>query len=170
MSQAINNKKTRVVMALFLHSRGFSLAVLEDAMTVLNAYNVVIHSYPISNKSVMKRVKEKIYYYLPEIVILENPYGYGSRKGKRVQRAISDIEAFATSIHLKVNKYSRNDIRYVFNNFNAHSKYEIAKVITENVQNLPVELPEKRLSHRPEHYSMNIFDAISLGITHFYQS
>ena len=77
---------------------------------------------------------------------------------------------FAGINKVSVSKYSRNDIRFVFNAFNAHSKYEIAKVITDNVKQLPVELPKKRLSHKPEHYSMTIFDAISLAITHYYQT
>lgn len=170
MSQEIKKRRNRVIMALFLHSRGFSIAILEDALTVINAYNVVLHSYPISNNEILKKVQEKIHFYLPELIILEDAGGFGSRKGKRVRKAISKIEKYALSEKLNVNKYSRNDIRFVFNSFNAYSKYEIAKVITENVKNLPVSLPQKRLSHKPEHYSMNIFDSIALGITHYYQS
>lgn len=170
MSQEINKRRTKVVMAIFVHSRGFSIAILEDALTVLNAYNVVLHNYPISNKDILSKVKEKIDFYLPEVVILEDSEGYGSRKGKRVVKAIRLIEDYAESQKLKVTKYSRNDIRFVFNTFNAYSKYEIAKVITENVKKLPLELPEKRESHKPAHYSMTIFDAVSLGITHYYQT
>lgn len=170
MSQSTKQKRNNVIMALFLHSRGFSIAILEDALTVINAYNVVLHSYPISNNEILKKVREKIQFYLPELIILEDAEGFGSRKGKRVRKAIAKIEKYAKSEKLNVSKYSRNDIRFVFNSFNAHSKYEIAKVITENVKNLPISLPEKRLSHKPEHYSISIFDAIALGITHYYQT
>lgn len=170
MSQEIKSRRVNVVMALFLHSRGFSIAILEDALTVVNAYNVVLHSYPICNRTILKKVKEKMKFYLPEVVILEDAEGFGSRKGKRVVKMISKIEKYAKSQKLKVRKYSRNDIRFVFNAFNAHSKYEIAKIITENIKHLPVSLPEKRKSHMPEHYSMNIFDAIALAITYYYQS
>lgn len=159
-----------MVLAIFVHARGFSIAIMENALTVINAYNVVIHRYPIRNKDVMKRIKEKIDFYLPEIVILEDAKGYGSKKSKRVKKNITLIENYAQSINLSVRKYSRNDIRFVFNTFNAHSKYEIAKVIAENIKQLPISLPKKRESHEPEHYSINIFDAISLGITHYYQS
>lgn len=161
------NKK--VVMSLFVHSRGFSIAIFEDALTIINAYNVVIHKYPIQNRTLLKRIREKLDFYLPEVVILEDPKGYGSRKSKRVQKVIGLIESHARSINLDVFKYSRNDIRFVFGSFGARSKYEIAKAITENMENLPVALPKKRLSHEPEHYSMSIFDAISLGITHYYK-
>lgn len=170
MSQEPKKRRTRVVLSIFAHSRGFGIAVLEDALTVLNAYNVVIHKYPISNRDIMNRIKEKVDFYLPEVVILEDANGFGSRKSKRIQKVITMIEQYVLSKKLLVNKYSRNDIRFVFNSFNAHSKYEIAKVISENVKQLPIKLPKKRKSHEPEHYSMNIFDAISLGITHYYQS
>ena len=170
MRQETKKRMTQVVMAIFVHSRGFSIAILEDALTVINAYNVVIHQYPIKNKDVLNKVKEKINFYLPKVVILENADGFGSRKGKRVKRAISGIEKHAVSKNISTTKYSRNDIRFVFNAFNAHSKYEIAKIITENVKHLPIALPKKRLSHKPEHYSITIFDAIALGITHYYQS
>ncbi len=170
MSQEANNETTRVVMAIFVHSRGFGIAIFENALTVLNAYNVIIHKYPILNRKVLQRIREKIDFYLPQVVVLEDASGYGSRKSKRIKKLIRLIEDFAKSKKLSVTKYSRNDIRFVFNTFQAHTKYEIAKVITENIKDLPVSLPEKRKSHEPEHYSMNIFDAIALGITHYYQT
>lgn len=170
MTQSLNQRKTKVVLALFVYSRGVGVAVMEDALTVLNAYNVVVHKYPIQNRELLEKIKEKIDYYLPEVVILENEEGYGSRKSKRVKKVIKLIEEHAEDKKVSVIKYSRNDIRFVFSSFNAHSKYEIAKVISENVKQLPVSLPDKRKSHEPEHYSMTIFDAIALGITHYYQS
>ena len=170
MSQETKTRKTNIVLALFVNARGFGIAVLEDALTVLNAYNVVLHTYPICNNKVLEKIKEKIDFYLPSVVILEDATGYGSRKSKRVKKMISLIEEYVQNTSLQINKYSRNDIRFVFSSFNAHSKYEIAKVITENVKQLPLALPKKRKSHEPEHYSMSIFDAIALGITHYYQS
>jgi hypothetical protein len=170
MRQETKKRKTNIVLALFVNARGFGIAVLEDAMTVINAYNVVVHQYPISNHKVLEKIQEKIDFYLPSVVILEDATGYGSRKSKRVKKLIAHIEEYAQEQSLLISKYSRNEIRFVFSSFNAHSKYEIAKVITENIKNLPVQLPDKRKSHQPEHYSMSIFDAIALGITHYYQS
>ena len=114
--------------------------------------------------------KELVDSYPSSVVILEDPSGYGSRKSKRIKKIISLIENYAQQVNLPIYKYSRNDMRFVFSSFKAHSKYEIAKVITENINILPVKLPEKRKSHEPEHYSMSIFDAISLAITHYYQT
>ncbi len=169
MSQ-VTKETSQVVMAIFANGRGFGLAVMKDALTVVNAYNVTIRKYPISNKQVLARIKEKISYYLPSVIVLEEPKGYGSRKSKRVQELIKKISSFALSKDLTVHQYSRNDIRFVFSAFNAHSKYEIATVITENIPQLKEKLPEKRKSHEAESYAISIFDAVSLGITHYYQS
>jgi Holliday junction resolvasome RuvABC endonuclease subunit len=116
----------------------------------------------------MKRIREVIDYYEPKVVVVEDFSGIGSRKSKRIQKLIALIEKYVEGSNLKVSKYSRNNIRFVFNTFGATSKYEIAKVITEYIQYQLITLPIKRKSHEPEHYSMNIFDAISLGVTHYY--
>ena len=60
MSQETKTRNANVVIAIFVHSRGFAIAILENALTVLNAYNVVIHKYPIQNRTVLKKIKEKI--------------------------------------------------------------------------------------------------------------
>ncbi|MGJ8665167.1 MAG: hypothetical protein ACSHW7_02275 [Patiriisocius sp.] len=161
---------SEIVMAIFANGRGFGLAIMKDALTVVNAYNVTIRQYPISNKHVLKRIKEKVSYYLPSVIVLEEPKGYGSRKSKRVQDLIKNIANFSKSKDLAVHQYSRNDIRFVFSAFNAHSKFEIATVISENIPKLKEKLPEKRKSHKAESYAISIFDAVSLAITHYYQS
>tara|TARA_R110002072_G_scaffold302796_1_gene488827 strand:+ start:16939 stop:17451 length:513 start_codon:yes stop_codon:yes gene_type:complete len=169
MGQTSKNQ-AKVVLAIFANGRGFGLAVMKDALTVVSAYNVTIRQYPISNKQVLERIKEKISYYLPSVIVLEEPKGYGSRKSKRVQELIKKIASFAQSKGLGVHQYSRNDIRFVFSAFNAHSKYEIATIISENIPELKAKLPEKRKSHEAESYAISIFDAVSLAITHYYQN
>lgn len=166
----IDKNTSKVVLAVFANGRGFGLAVMKDALTVIDAYNVTIRKYPISNKQVLERIKEKISYYLPSVVVLEEPKGYGSRKSKRVQELIQKIASFTQSKGLEVHQYSRNDIRFVFSAFNAHSKYEIATIISDNIPELKAKLPEKRKSHEAESYAISIFDAVSLAITHYYKS
>ncbi|MDB4293502.1 hypothetical protein N9954_08855, partial [Maribacter sp.] len=150
-----------VVLAIFANGRGFGLAVMKDALTVVNAYNVVARPYPITNTTTLERIKEKIDFYRPSVVILEEPRGYGSRKSKRIQDLIRNIITFAKSKGLTVKQYSRNDIRFVFSSFNAHSKYEIATVICESIPTLKPRLPEKSKSYEAEKYAITIFDAIS---------
>lgn len=65
---------------------------------------------------------------------------------------------------------SHSDIKtiyFVFSNFNAHTKHEIAKVISENVEYMKEWEIEKRKCFEGESHIAGAFDAVSLGITHF---
>ena len=69
---------------------------------------------------------------------------------------------------VEICKYSRANIRYVFSSFNAHTKYEIACVIAENIKTMEYKLMKPRKTSESEKYMAGAFDAVSLGITHFY--
>lgn len=169
MSQ-VTNERPQVVLALFANGRGVGLAVMKDALTLIEAYTVTAKTKPICNDYLLKRIKEKLEYYEPEVVVLEAPDGYGSRKSKRVRKLIDSIQNYAKGQKLGVFQYSRNKIRFVFNAFDAHTKYEIASAIAENIPRLKEKLPEKKKSWEAEKYAMSTFDAVSLAITHYYQS
>lgn len=64
--------------------------------------------------------------------------------------------------------FSRAEIRFAFSNFNAHSKYEISKVIAENIPQLKNRLMAKRKAYESEKYTAGVFDAVSLGVTFYY--
>lgn len=159
-------KKEEIVLCLYPNSIGFGYAILTNALTVLNSQ--VIQVRPVSNAQATKRIREIVDYYEPKIVVVEDYNGIGSRKSKRIQKMIDGIVRYATKKHLKVCKYSRADIRYVFSTFNAHTKYEIACVIAENVKTMQYKLMKPRKTSESEKYMAGAFDAVSLGITHFY--
>lgn len=169
MSQ-VTKEKAQVVLALFPNGRGMGLAVMKDALTLVEAYTMAVKKKPTCNMQLLERVKEKLEYYEPEVVVLEAPEGYGSRKSGRVKKLIDSIAKYAESQNLGIFHYSRNKIRFVFNAFDAHTKYEIASAIAENIPRLREKLPEKKKSWEAESYSMSTFDAVSLAITHYYQS
>lgn len=165
-SKAMEKKKEQLVLSLYPNAIGFGYAVMTNALNVL--VSQVVNIRPVSNKQSLKRIKEIISYYEPQIVIIEDYRGIGSRKSKRIQKVLDSIFLYAQKKHLKVHKYSRNDIRYVFSNFNAHTKYEIACVIAGNVKNMERKLREPRKINESEKYVTGAFDAVSLGVTHFY--
>lgn len=165
MSKKKQNK-TPVVLAIYPNFRGFGYSVHEKALKVIDTQ--VISIRPISNAVALKRIKEIIDYYVPEIVVLEDYKGVGSRKSKRVQKLIDTISKYGEKKNLTVKAYSRADIRFTFSNFNAHTKHEIAAVITENVPFMKNRIMKKRKTTETEKYMASSFDAVSLGITHYY--
>ena len=72
--------------------------------------------------------------------------------------------------NIKTTMYAREHIKFVFNGFKAKTKYEISKAITENIPELKKLIKPKRKIWEAESYSQGIFDAVSLGITHYFLS
>lgn len=159
-------KKEQMILSIYPNSIGFGYAVMNNALSVLNSK--VVQIKPVSNTLAIKRVREIIDYYEPKIVVIEDYKGIGSRKSKRIQKMIDSIFRYASKKKVEICKYSRANIRYVFSSFNAHTKYEIACVIAENIKTMEYKLMKPRKTSESEKYMAGAFDAVSLGITHFY--
>jgi hypothetical protein len=168
MSQETKTYKTGLTMAIFPNALGFGFAIMKDALTVEIAQVIAVKPRPISNAKVFEKIREKIAYYEPDTIIIEDYQK--SRKSKRIVKLLKELTNFAKERAISFYAYSRKDIRFVFSNFNAHTKYEIAKVISENVESMKNRLIEKRKCYEGEAYVTGAFDAVSLGITHFYMT
>lgn len=79
----------------------------------------------------------------PSIVILQDAEGKHARTGKRVKKLIQKIIDFAKSENLEVFQYSRDQIRLVFEQFKATTKYEIANEHISEFKELETKLPKK---------------------------
>jgi len=168
ISKMPQKAKEQLILTLYPNAIGFGFAVMTNALNVLTSQ--VVNIRPVSNKQSLKRIKEIMDYYEPKLVVVEDYLGIGSRKSKRIQKVIDSIYQYAQKKHLKICKYSRSDIRYVFSNFNAHTKHEIACVIAENIKSMEHKLVTPRKTNESEKYMVGAFDAVSLGVTHFYMN
>jgi hypothetical protein len=168
MSQSSSSQKTGLTMALFPNGLGFGYAIMNNALTVEIAQSVAVKPRPISNSRVINKIREKVAYYEPDTIVIEDYMS--SRKSKRVSRLLRDITTFCEERGIKLCKYSRKDIRFVFSNFNAHTKYEISKIISQNVEYMKRWSIEKRKCFEGESHLAGAFDAVSLGVTHFYMT
>jgi hypothetical protein len=164
MSKKRNNAP---ILALFPNGRGLGYAVMEGALSLLDSE--VLSIQPMCNSKILNRVKNLIDYYEPTLVILEDHQHSSSRKGKRVENVIQEIEKLVTTRGGHIKKYSRADIRFVFSNFNAYTKYEISKVIADNIPVLKPKLTPPRKTYESEKFTVGLFDAVALGITHYYK-
>ncbi|AUP79093.1 hypothetical protein [Flavivirga eckloniae] len=162
----MDRKGTKTVLAFYPNQLGFGFAIMENALTPKD-YRIVV-SRPMSNKYLLKRMKELIAFYEPEIVLLEDIETKRTRKSVRVQKLITSIVYHAKTNNIPVAQYTRAQIREVFLNFNAKSKYQIASTIAQNIPALKNRLRPKRKLFEAEPYTMGIFDSISLAITHYY--
>ena len=161
-----STQRRNIVYALYPNANGFGYVYLDSPRNLLDYGAVRIN--PISNRKVMDRIKKSFDYLRPSIVIIQDPEGMASRVGRRVRRLIDKIIVLATEDKLKVVQYSRDQVRDVFEQFGAVTKYEIAKVLLTEFKELELREPKKRKTWQTESHNMPIFDALSLALTYYW--
>ena len=118
----------------------------------------------------LNRIFSLVDFYNPDILIVEDTTDPSSRRCQRVQKLIQNILKECQARKLQASKYSRSTIRGVFEQFNAKTKYMIAKKIVEWLPVLQARLPPERKPWMSEDYRMGIFDAVALAITFYYSN
>lgn len=162
----IKTQSRKIVCAIYPNSTGYGFVYLENPRKLIDYGAVRIH--PFSNRKLLERVKKSFDYFRPSIVIIQDPDGNYARTGKRIRRLIDKIKEYAESEHLKVDQFSRDQIRDVFYNFGVLTKYDIAKYLLTEFKELALKEPKKRKMWTSEDTNMSIFDALSLALTWFY--
>jgi hypothetical protein len=166
MSKQLKKYQSGLIMAIYPNSVGFGLAVMKNAVDLELAQVVSVKPRPVSNEKVMEKIREKIAYYEPDTIVVKefDP----TSKHKRTLKLQKKIVDFLKGRSIKYSLYSRADIRFAFSNFNAHTKHEIATTIAKHIPQMKKVLMNKRRCYEGEAYITGAFDAVSLGITHFY--
>jgi hypothetical protein len=159
-------KESNIMFAVYPNANGFGFVYMENARKLLDFGAVRIN--PISNRKVMERIKQTLEYFRPSIVIALDPEGKFSRTGKRVKNLIKKIVAYAEEENLTVMQYSRDQIRDVFEQFGAVTKYDIAKILLSEFKESEDKAPKERKLWMSEDRNMTVFDALSLALTWFY--
>lgn len=159
-------KKYNIVLAIYPNANGYGYVYLENARKLLD-YGVV-RVNPINNIIIMGRIKRLLGYFRPSIVIAVDPNSRVSRTGNRVRKLIEKVINYSEKINIPVFKISRDQIREVFGEFGASTKYEISQTLATEFKELAIKIPKKRKMWDSEDRNMAIFDALSLGLTWFY--
>jgi len=153
-------------LALFPHGKGFGYAFFTSPLEPKQSGVVTIK--PIDNGRCMRRIDTMVETYQPTLILLPTPDGKHNRKRKRVQELLQDITTYAKRVDIPVKTYFREQIRMVFEQFEARSKLEIAEKICVWMADLEKYQPMYRKNYMPEDYYQSMFDAISLFITHMH--
>src|SRR5215212_7417023 len=132
----------RRVLAIDPTTKGFGFAVLERQQELIGyGVKTVIGD---KNSASLKKIAELLEYYQPEVMVLENPTGKGSRRCLRVQQLIEGTVKLAASKRIKSRRFSRAQMRQVFASLGAATKYQIAVEITKRFPELELRLPPIR--------------------------
>jgi Holliday junction resolvasome RuvABC endonuclease subunit len=125
---------------------------------------------PIDNTVIFQKIKHLVRKLKPERIVIEDYTGKNSNKSKRVIELLKRIKSFAKRKGIVLSAYSREQIKLVFRNWFAETRYEIAEVISKNVEAFSNLMFDKPKYPKTEHFRSAQFDAASLGITHYYFS
>jgi len=159
-------KNNPTVLALYPNTRGLGYAVFDSPKDLVDYGMGYIK--PVSNTKTITRVKEYIQHYKPDIVLVRAIRQSESRKMKRVENLVAHICNQASAQGLKVYRYNRNQIQEIFSQFGSSTKFHISKKISEWYPELQNIKNPVRKFWETEYHNAGIFDAISLGVTHFY--
>ena len=159
-------KNHKLVLAIDPTTRGFGFAIFEGPQKPIDWGVKDIRRN--KDKMCLLKVKELIDFYRPDVIVLEDFTGKGSRRCKRIQKLIIEIGKLALNNKIRVKSFSQAKIKLFFSRFDAKTKYQIASKIAKWLPVFENRLPPIRKPWMSEDYRMAIFDAVSLALTYYY--
>ena len=154
------------ILSLYFNSLGFGFVLMKNPLEVIEKGMISIS--PIDNTVVLQKVKHLIRKLKPERIIIEDFRGTYSNKSQRVIEVLRAIQKYSKQKGFALSSYSREQIRLVFSNWHAETRYEIAEIISRNIEAFTNLMFDKPKYPKTEHFRSAQFDAASLGITHYY--
>lgn len=154
------------VMAIDPITRGFGFVVFEGPEQLVD-WAVVETKEDKENRG-LRRVADLLVRYRPDVLVLEDPTGRGSRRCARVRKLLDKVERLADRESVVVRRFSRVRVRRAFSISDAKTKYEIAVVIAKQFPELVPRLPRFRKPWMTEDDRMSLFDAASFALSYFH--
>lgn len=153
-------------VAFYPFTRGFGYAVMESPLE-LEEFNLMdFKQFDIGR--ILALMREIITIHSPITLVLEDTNSKYCRKGAKAKQVIRAIALWAKKKGIHVEFYSREQIRNVFQRWNATTKYEIAEVLTRNIDKLQPLMFDKPKYPAREPNAEAIFSAVSMGVTYYF--
>ena len=156
-----------IVLSLFPNMRGLGYACV-DVVEKKILESGVASVRPIHNDRILYRIKKFVEFHNPTIIIVRDAKGTNTRNIERLTELHILIEHLAKTKETTVCRYTRKQIREVFEMFGATTKEEIAKQIIVWFDELAPLAPRIRRAWTDDDYHMGVFDAMALVVTHQY--
>lgn len=153
----------QVVVAIAPTSRGFGFAIFATPLRVLD-WGVKEVRWDKNRRSRV-RIERMLKDVRPTAVIIENWAHVSCRRSARVRDLLTEVVVLAHKRGATAHTYSRRQVRQLFGEA-GKSKDAVAAVLVARLPALKPWLPPKRRIWESEHYSMAIFEAAALAVTH----
>ena len=155
---------SNLVMSIAPTSRGFGYAIFATPSSLVDWG--VKETRRDKNRQTKSRVEAMMQEVRPSAVVIENWFHESCRRSGRVRELLCEIAVAACKGGATVMVYSRRHIREAFGEL-GKTKDTIARSIAGRLPALKPWLPPKRRIWESEHYSMAIFEAAALALTHY---
>ena len=163
-------RELKRILALYPSTYGAAFAVFESPEVVLEfGIKQVGGVGKARSRHTLSKVEGLITAYRPHLIVTEDWHGHGSRRGRRMQRVLEGIVALAQQQGITVELYGRLVVQsYFLKEFGVYTKHYIARAIARRFPEFEPKVPPTRKIWRAEDPRMHIFDAASLGMTHYF--
>lgn len=156
------------VVSLDPTSKGVAYAVLEGSSQLIDWGMKRATPGDSKNAACLKLIEELITFFQPQLIVIEDATGKGSRRCLRVQELlteVAEVAELAKRNKITCRKVSRHNIHKVFAQYGAQTKYQIVQVLVQRFPELALYQPRLRKPWMSEDERMNIFDAVALALT-----
>ena len=157
--------KENLCLVLYPNIKGLGYILCGSPTDLIN-YG--IHNIKPLQSEYTRRLKRLIDNYRPTIIILRGYNLQDYRISERVKKVLRNFELQAEQNDIRVYRYTREQIKSVFEVYGGTNKYGISKTITDWYPELKPRMPDLRKNSKSEHYQMGLFDTFALMLTHYY--
>lgn len=164
------NLSTRVVptkvVSIYPYTRGFAYAVMDSPVNLIEFRLFDLKELNVNRiLSLSLEIVEK---HQPVTVVLEDTNSKYCRKGARTKQLIRAIALALKKKSVDVDFISRDQVRQIFRRWGAKNKYEIAEVLTRNIDQLAAIKMEKPKYPGREPNVEAVFSCVSIIVTKYF--
>jgi Holliday junction resolvasome RuvABC endonuclease subunit len=160
------SSKEKRVLAIDPTTKGFGFAVMEGPEKLIDWGVKGVKGS--KNQKSLELVSALIDHYQPDVIVVEDYSGKGSRRCKRIQELITRIIKLGSEKNVRIRNVSPFSVRRAFSESGDFTKHQIATAIAQRLPELASRLPPYRKCWMSEDYRMSIFDAVSFALTFFH--
>jgi hypothetical protein len=163
-------RRGKLVLALYLQTRGFAFVLLEGSGTPIDWAVQDIRGLD-KNARCLRRVEALFELHSPDIVVLQETSEDGTRRASRIRTLNRNIAYLAERHGISVLTYDRSEVRDCFAQFyGATNKIMIAETIAKEIPDLGLYVPPVRKPWMSEHTRMGMFEAAALAWMYFHST
>jgi hypothetical protein len=164
----IGQERPKLVLAIYLQTRGFAFCLFETWNTPVDW---AVHDIRGADKHTCcrKRIDSILSLHTPDVVVLQEMSDGDAGRVPRIQNLNRAVAQLAERRGIAVRMYPRTELRDTFAyHYGATTKQQIAETIAGQVSALNLYVPPARKAWMNEHERMGIFEAAALAWMYFH--